>query len=52
MRTFYHLPIRDSTNFLSVPGLNISGRKVELVAKTFPASELKMNIIAFSEELQ
>ena len=42
----------DLTNYLPVCGLNNSSRKVELVARAFPAFELKMNIIAFSEELQ
>ena len=49
---FFDLCIKDLTNYLSVSGLNTSGRKVELVARAFPAFELKMNIIAFSEELQ
>ena len=49
---FLDLSIKDSTNYLCVCGLNTSGRKVELVARAFPAFELKMNIIAYSEELQ
>ena len=40
----------DLTNYLSVRGLNTSARKVELVARAFAAFELKMNIIASSEE--
>ena len=40
--------LSDLTNYLSVRGLNTSGRKVELVPSAFPASELKMNIIASS----
>ena len=44
------LSIKDLTNYLSVCGLNTSGRKVELVARAFPAFELEMNIIASSEE--
>ena len=35
---------------MSVHGLNTSSRKVELVARVFAAFELKMNIIASSEE--
>ena len=49
---FFDLCIKDLTNYLSVSGLNTSGRKVELVARAFPAFALKMNIIASSEELQ
>ena len=49
---FLDLSIKDSTNYFSVLGLNTSGRKVELVARVFPAFELKMNITASSEELQ
>ena len=49
---FLDLSIKDLTNYLSVCGLNTSGRKVGLVARGFPALELKMNIIAYSAELQ
>ena len=49
---FFDLSIKNSTNYLSVRGLKTSGRKVELVARAFPAFELKMNIIASAEELQ
>ena len=49
---FLDLSIKDLTNYLSVPGLNTSGRKVELVARAFTAFELKINIIASSEGLQ
>ena len=49
---FLTLSNKDSTNYLSVCGLNTSSRKVELVARAFPVFELKMNIIASSEELQ
>ena len=45
---FFDLCIKDLTNYLSVSGLNTSGRKVELVARAFPAFALKMNIIASS----
>ena len=33
---------------LSAPGLNTSSRKVELVARAFPAIEIKMNKISSS----
>ena len=49
---FLHLSIKDSTNYLSVRGLNTSGKKVLLVARAFSAFELKMNIVASCEELQ
>ena len=49
---FLDLPIKDSTNNSSVCGLNTSGRKVELVARAFPAFKLKMNMIASSDELE
>ena len=47
---FLDLQIKDLTNYLSVRGLNTSGRKVEIVARAFAAFELKMNIIGSSEE--
>ena len=49
---FFDFSIKDLTNYLSVRGFNTSSRKPELVAKTFPAFELKLNIISSSEELQ
>ena len=49
---FFDFCIKDLTNYLSVSGSNTSGRKVELVARAFPAFELKMNMIASSDELQ
>ena len=50
---FLDLFIKDPTNYLSVCGLNTSRRKVALViARAFPAFQLKMNIIASPEELQ
>ena len=42
--------IKGFTNYLSLRGLNTSGRKVELVARAFVAFQLIMNIIGFSEE--
>ena len=38
------------TNYLSVHGLNTCSKTVELVARAVAAFELKMNIIALSEE--
>ena len=46
------LSIKDLTNYLSARGLNNYGRKVELLARAFPAFELKKNKIASTEELQ
>ena len=46
------LSVKHLTNYLSDPCLNTYDRKVELVARAFPAAELKMNQIASSEELQ
>ena len=37
---FLDLSIKGLTNYLSVRDLNTSGRKVELVARAFPALEL------------
>ena len=51
-KDFLDLSIKGLANYLSICGLNTSGRKVELVARAFPAFALKMNIIASSEELQ
>ena len=51
-KDFLDLPIKNSTNCLSVCGINTSGKKVELVQRAFPAFELNMNVIASSEELQ
>ena len=49
---FFNFCIKDLANYLSVSGSNTSGRKVELVARAFPAFELKMNMIASSDKLQ
>ena len=49
---FLDSSIKDLTNHLSVRGLNTFGRRVELVVRAFPVFQLKMNIIASSEELQ
>ena len=40
---FLDLSIKDLTNYLLFCGLNTSGRKVGLVARTSPAFEIKMN---------
>ena len=40
---FLDLSIKDLTNYLLVCGLNTSGRKVGLVARTSPPFEIKMN---------
>ena len=42
------LSVKNSTNYLSAPSLNTSSRKVELVARAFPAIEIKMNKISSS----
>ena len=47
---FLDLLITDSTTYLSVRGLNSSGRKAELVARSFVSFELKINITACSKE--
>ena len=47
---FLDFSIKDLASYLSVCGLNTSGRKVELVAQIFAVFELKLNIIASSEE--
>ena len=44
------MSIKNLINYLSVRGLNTSGRKLEPVARAFAAFELKMNIIASPEE--
>ena len=47
---FLDLLITDSRTYLSVRGLNSSGRKAELVARSFVSFELKINITACSKE--
>lgn len=47
---FLELSVKHLSDYLSVRGMNTSGRKVELVARAFAAFELKMDIIASSEE--
>ena len=41
---FLDLTVKQLTDYLSVPGLNSSGRKVELVARDFAAKEMKIEI--------
>ena len=43
------LSVKQLTDYLSVRGLNTSGRKVELIARAFAAMELKLDIIQSSE---
>ena len=47
---FLELSIEQLVDYLSVRGLNASGKKVELLAQAFAAFELKMDIIASSED--
>ena len=47
---FLELNIKQLQDYLSVRGLNASGRKVELVARAFAAFELKLEIKASSED--
>ena len=47
---FLELSVKQLTDFLSVYGLNTSGRKLELIARAFAAPwELKLDIIQSSE---
>ena len=46
---FLELSFKQLTDYLSVRGLNTSGRKVELIARAFAAMELKLDIIQSSE---
>ena len=39
---FFKLSVKQLTDYLSVRGLNTSGRKVELIARTFAAIESKI----------
>ena len=47
---FLESSVKQLVEYLSVRGLNASGKKVELLAQAFAAFELKMDIIASSEE--
>ena len=46
------MSVKQLTDFLAVRGISSSGRKVELVAKTFAAVELGFNIIESTEQQQ
>ena len=46
---FLELSVKQLTDYLSVLGLNTSGRKVELIARALAAIELKLDIIQSSE---
>ena len=47
---FLEWPVKQLQGYLSVRGLNTSGRHVELVARSFSAMELKLPIIQSEEE--
>ena len=46
---FLEPSVKQLTDYLSVRGLNTSGRKVDLIARAFAAMELKLDIIQSSE---
>ena len=46
------LTVKQLTDYLSVRGLNSSGRKVELVARAFAAMEMKIEIVQSTQEQQ
>ena len=47
---FLNLGVKELTHYLAVRGLKTSGKKVELVARAFAAFELKLEIVASSED--
>ena len=49
---FLQLGMNCLQDYLSVRGLNTTGRKIELVAQALAASEMKLPIITSSEEQQ
>ena len=49
---FLQLGMNCLQDYLSVRGLNTTGRKIELAARDFAAFEMKLPIIASSEEKQ
>ena len=49
---FLDLTVKQLTDYLSVRGLNSSGRKVELVARAFAAMEMKIEIVQSTQEQQ
>ena len=52
MKIFCNLGMSCLQDYLSMKGLNTTGRKIELVARAFAAFEIKLPIIASSEEEQ
>ena len=46
---FLKLSVKQMINYLSVRGLNTSGRKVELITRDFAAMELKLDITQSNE---
>ena len=51
-KDFLQLGMKGLQDYLPVRGLNTTGRKIELVAQAFAALEMKLPIIASSEEHQ
>ena len=49
---FLDLTVKQLTDYLSVRGLNSSGRIVELVARAFAAMEMKIEIVQSTQEQQ
>ena len=47
---FLHMGMNNLTDFLAARGLSSTGRKIELVAWAYAAVEMKLLIIALSEE--
>ena len=46
---FVELSLKQLSDYLSARGLSTSGKKVELIARTFAAMELKLDIIESTE---
>ena len=46
---FMELSLKQLSDYLSARGLSTSGKKVELIARTFAAMELKLDIIESTE---
>ena len=47
---FLNLGVKELTDYLAVSVLKTTGKKVELVARAFAALELKLEIVASSED--
>ena len=47
---FLNLSVKQLVSFLTVRGLSTTGRKVELVARAFTATELNIEVIKTTEE--